>query len=113
MSWGTTLTGLSALTESLKDARNRWVGSKRWVVGTNVEYSAYVEFGTARQQAQPYLFPAVRHVMRNEADEIARKSDSTEELVERLALAIEREAKERVPVDTGNLKASIRAEEGL
>lgn len=27
-------------------------------VGTNVEYAAYVELGTARTQAQPYLRPA-------------------------------------------------------
>lgn len=27
-------------------------------VGTDVEYSSYVEFGTSRQRAQPFLFPA-------------------------------------------------------
>lgn len=27
-------------------------------VGTNVEYAPFIEFGTARQRAQPYLFPA-------------------------------------------------------
>lgn len=27
-------------------------------VGTNVEYAAYVEFGTSRMRAQPYLKPA-------------------------------------------------------
>lgn len=27
-------------------------------VGTNVEYASYVEYGTTRQKAQPYLFPA-------------------------------------------------------
>lgn len=40
-------------------------GAKRdargWVVtvGTNVEYAAYVEFGTRRMRAQPYLRPGV------------------------------------------------------
>lgn len=29
------------------------------VIGTNVEYSPYVEFGTERQRAQPYLLPAL------------------------------------------------------
>lgn len=29
------------------------------IVGTNVEYAPYVEFGTSRQKAQPYLRPAV------------------------------------------------------
>lgn len=28
-------------------------------VGTNVEYAPYVEFGTSRQKAQPYLRPAI------------------------------------------------------
>lgn len=28
-------------------------------IGTNVEYAPYVEFGTRRQKAQPYLKPAV------------------------------------------------------
>lgn len=31
-------------------------------VGTNVEYAPYVEFGTSRQPAQPYLRPALAEV---------------------------------------------------
>lgn len=27
-------------------------------VGTNVDYAPYVEFGTSKQKAQPFLFPA-------------------------------------------------------
>jgi HK97 gp10 family phage protein len=27
-------------------------------IGTNVEYAPFVEFGTVKQRAQPYLFPA-------------------------------------------------------
>lgn len=35
-------------------------GSKRTVyVGTNVEYAPYVELGTSKQSAKPYLRPAV------------------------------------------------------
>lgn len=29
------------------------------VVGTNVEYAPYVEYGTSRMKAQPYIKPAV------------------------------------------------------
>lgn len=29
------------------------------VVGTNVEYAPYVEFGTRRMRARPFLFPAL------------------------------------------------------
>ena len=35
------------------------------IIGTNVEYAPYVELGTKRQKAQPYLRPAAE----NHADE--------------------------------------------
>jgi len=31
------------------------------VIGTNVEYAPYVELGTSRQEAQPYLVPAAEN----------------------------------------------------
>lgn len=34
------------------------------VIGTNVEYAPYVEFGTRYQRAQPFLRPAVSKVLR-------------------------------------------------
>ena len=38
-------------------------GEQAVYVGTNVEYAPYVELGTSRQKAQPYLRPAaVDHV---------------------------------------------------
>lgn len=33
-----------------------------WVVGTNVEYAPFVEYGTYRTPAQPYLTPAAEQV---------------------------------------------------
>lgn len=33
-------------------------GHLETTVSTNVEYAPYVEFGTSRMRAQPYLFPA-------------------------------------------------------
>lgn len=30
-------------------------------IGTNVEYAAYVEFGTSKQKAKPYLRPAAEN----------------------------------------------------
>lgn len=35
-------------------------GSEAVVIGTNVEYGPYVELGTARQKAQPFLRPAAQ-----------------------------------------------------
>ena len=34
-------------------------GDDTMVVGTNVEYAPYVELGTSRMSAQPYLAPAI------------------------------------------------------
>lgn len=89
-----------------------------WVVGTNVKYSVYLEFGTSRMPAYPFMRPAVEYVMRNQADAIADHSESVPALVKRLALALERRMKHYastgVPpgpdVKSGNLRGSIRAE---
>lgn len=62
-----------------------------------------------RERAQPYLRPALERALR-EFDTYALEADSAEELVENLALRVEAIAKEEVPVDTGNLRASIEAE---
>lgn len=36
-------------------------GEKAVYIGTNVEYAPYVELGTSRQEAQPFLRPAANH----------------------------------------------------
>jgi hypothetical protein len=84
-------------------------GTVKYVVGTNVRYSIYVEYGTSRMEAQPYLRPAIEDAVRS-LDNHVDDADDAEELAERLALHVERVAKEEVPVDTGNLKNSIEAE---
>jgi HK97 gp10 family phage protein len=38
-------------------------GKMYGIVGTNVEYAIYVEFGTTRMAAQPYLIPALYGVL--------------------------------------------------
>jgi len=44
------------------------VAEQKAYVGTNVEYAAYVEMGTSKTKAQPYLQPAVY----NHADEYSK-----------------------------------------
>lgn len=107
--WGATLRGFGAVTDGLGALADSWSGRVEWVVGTNVEYSIFVEFGTSRMKAQPYIRPAIQSAKRN-AQRLAAESDTLEEFVAKLALHIERVAKQRCPVDTGNLRASIRAE---
>ena len=97
----------------LKDAAQ----VQTWVVGTRVEYSVYLEFGTSRMPPYPFMRPAVEHVMSNEADAIADQADSVGEVISGIAKAIERRAKHYattgVPpgpdVQSGTLRSSIQA----
>ena len=101
--------GVTSAIAALEAFREGWTEDSRWMVGVGVNYGAYVEFGTSRMAAQPYLFPAARTVMRSQFPTIAAQASSLDECVEATALAIEAEAKRNAPVDTGNLRASIRA----
>lgn len=107
--WGATITGISAVESILDEIQVRWTGDVVYVVGTNVEYAVYQEFGTSKMPAQPYLGPAARDVERR-LDRIAAQHGSLEAVVKAVALEVEAEAKRRVPVDTGRLRASLRAE---
>lgn len=46
-------------TGQLRASITHEVSNLQGVVGTNVEYASYVEFGTSKQRPQPYLFPAL------------------------------------------------------
>ena len=48
-------------------------GKRAVFIGTNVEYAPYVEFGTSKQDPQPYLKPAVT----NHVDEYKKIVKST------------------------------------
>ena len=41
-------------------------------IGTNVDYAAFVEFGTSRQSAKPFLFPAYNSNKQKILKEIAK-----------------------------------------
>ena len=109
MSFGANLNGAGAVLADLSRLENRWSGEVKWVVGSSIKYAVHQEFGTSRHKAQPFLRPAANEVMRN-ADQIADGADSTDELVKRLALAVERKSKIKAPVDTGALRSSLAAE---
>ena len=44
----------------LKNSISHEVDSLTVYIGTNVEYARYVEFGTSRMVARPYLGPAIK-----------------------------------------------------
>jgi HK97 gp10 family phage protein len=46
-------------TGNLRSSINHKVDATTAQVGTNVEYSEYVEYGTSKMAAQPYLRPAL------------------------------------------------------
>lgn len=109
MSWGAKLIGFNAVMDMFDSIQTRIEGNAVYVVGTNVEYAVWVETGTTKMEAQPYLRPAMNEADRN-IKSIVGDAGSTNEAVKRVALFIERKAAENAPVDTGNLQASIRTE---
>ena len=46
-------------TGNLRASITHEVNEGEGIVGTNVEYASFVEFGTSKQAPQPYLYPAL------------------------------------------------------
>lgn len=111
--WALTVKGADSVIDTFQKASKAYGETEAWIVGVGAEYAAYVEFGTSRNRAQPFLFPAADKVMRTDfkrLEKACHKSPNpTATLQKTIALAIEREAKGRAPVDTGALRASIEA----
>lgn len=58
-------------TGTLRDSISHVVDDNTAIIGTNVEYAPYVELGTSKMDAQPYLRPAVENHIK-EYKEIAK-----------------------------------------
>ena len=46
-------------TGTLKRSINRRIEKRKAVIGTNIEYAPYVEMGTSKMSARPFLRPAL------------------------------------------------------
>lgn len=108
---GARITGVPSLRRSLDDMADRWTSEASGTVSAGVEYAVYVEYGISNENyhAQPFIRPAAERVGRK-LPAIAAEATSVDDLVRRVTLAVEAEAKALAPVDTGALRASIRAE---
>lgn len=132
---GAELDGFSDLEASLEELSAAFDDAPPVVVGTNVEYASYVEFGTGPHPitpddadvlhfeddgeevfatrvmhpgtpAQPFLRPAMRRTRSNLSD-LAEDAETLEGLVVRAGAYMTRIARKKAPVDTGNLQNSI------
>lgn len=118
------LQGMQGVLDELDDLEERWTGPERWVVGTAVNYSIYLEMGTRHMDPKPFFRPAlselrmqgiggfIAHNTRTNIDEI----DDIGGLVRKLAFALERRIKEIITakglIETGTLRASVKAVPG-
>lgn len=107
MVWGARFLGFTGMMNALDQIEVQIESDAVYVVGTNVEYAVYQEFGTSQMPAQSFLRPAAQEVQQA-IPLLALNHPSMDELVKAAALQVERKAKEKAPVDTGNLRNSIR-----
>lgn len=120
MSWGTKLIGYTSVLETLEDLRVQFEGDTTYLVGPTVEYAVYVDQGTVKMDARPFVKPAAERVqadLRSKIDPHLQgdPEDAQEsELVRATALAIEAEMKriitQKGAVDTGAMRASVSIE---
>ena len=59
-------------TGRLRDSITYETGDMSVAVGSDVEYAAYVELGTSKMAAQPYLRPALEESGKDIAEELER-----------------------------------------
>jgi len=120
--------GVTELIDVLEDVKTRYADGVAYVTGPTAEYAIYLEMGTSKMEAYPFLFPAMRDV----ANSWGKYGDpsafnSTEAVVKAIAYDIEAQAKKNVEaakssgrspgtdsshpkVQTGNLRSSIKTE---
>ena len=118
-------TGFDQAIQQLKELERDLGQSGSWIVGSRVSYAVYLEWGTRFMDPKPFFRPAIAEVRMQGVDGfIAHNTRTTvgdienvDALVETLALALERRVKEIITakglVDTGTLRASVAAVEGV
>lgn len=110
MGWGMSMLGFAALKKSFEGMIPGVTDV--WEIGPSTDYDVYVEFGTSRMPARPYVKPGAEKGMAA-LDELERKAKDMNALLRLLALRMEskmkREIQEKNIIDTGNLFRSVEA----
>jgi len=123
----------TAVKAALKELKEDFSDSPVYIVSADAEYAIYVEMGTRDMPPYPFFRPALREFKANPETFLIKNTElgglgdieSTEELVETVALALEAQIKvnataqapdrspgtapEHPQVQTGNLRARISA----
>jgi hypothetical protein len=112
--------GLDELAAELDRLEEQWTDGLPWLVGTAVEYSIYLEFGTSDMNPKPFVRPALLVYRANLEAAIATDTQTTleeigsaDELVRTTAFGLERRIKRIITqkglIETGTLRASVKA----
>jgi len=128
------LDGAGRIRSQLENIKRKGNDDTVYIVGSNVEYGVFLEFGTEDMPPYPWFRPAIRELKANPESFILSNTDfssiddidSTDELITTVAAALENQMTNNVNAqksvdrspgthpehpqrDTGNLTASIQA----
>jgi Bacteriophage protein of unknown function (DUF646). len=118
------LDGLEAAIDELEELERDISTSETHTVGTAINYSVFLEFGTSKMDAKPFFRPVINEVRLQRVDGFIAQNtrtsvadlDDIDQILKALALAMERRIKEVITqkglIDTGTLRASIVAVPG-
>lgn len=113
--WGVRIAGISAAQQAIKNVEVRYSGGAAYVVGPTAEYSVYVELGTSRMPARPFVRPAAERVQQNlrfYVDRFADDPENEDAVLRAVAVGVQEEIQrvitEKGLIDTGNMRASVR-----
>jgi hypothetical protein len=124
MNLGLELQGLEAAINRLEELERDVETLSTYTVGTGVEYAVYLEFGTSKMDAKPFVRPAINEVrlqgvrgfIRHNTRTSVDAFDTVDAVLRVLAFALERRIKEIITqkglIDTGTLRASVVAVRG-
>lgn len=98
--------GVDSLNSEINRLQREWFTEEAVIIIADTDYAVYVEFGTYKMAAQPYMRPAAEYAAAG-AQRAASRAESAEELVKLIGEDVREYADRVVPVDTGYLKSQI------